>query len=333
MLPIEMLSSAGWITSSLNYLWPLTFSVYSLISIKKELANEKISIFNYILYTLGIIYATNQEQVAIAVFAIYLIYFIYSLIKKRFSLFSLIIILISLISIIYIITCPGNYARFNIDIAGHYADYNMLSFIDKCVLGITSTMAHFILRHTILFGIISSLIAFVVYKKYKKILYRIIGFFPVVACILFSIICNIVFMIDFMDGDFLNHYARVFLLNADNFYNPLSYIPLILYMLILGTFVISLYLIFKHTYKSVLSILIFIIGLGTRLIMGFSPSVFVSSYRPDLFMAFGLVVIGFLVFNEIKNKSENRKECFKVILWVSILSYILNVIHAITYSY
>ena len=331
LFPLELLSSSGWLTTTINYLWPLTMGLFALIPIKKILNNERISKIGYILYPLALIYGVNQEQMALVIFAICVLTFIYQLTQKKFNFYVLLMILISFTSLVFIMTCPGNYARFTFEINRWYIDYNMLSFIDKIVLGVTSTMSHFLLKPIILFVLTSAMLFTYVFNNYKKLSYRVIASIPFLSGILTSVFCNIAYVISISKGDAIDYYSQAFLLNATNFYNPLAYLPLILYLAVIGTFIISLYLVFKNTYKSVLTILIFTAGLCTRLIMGFSPTIFVSTYRPDIFMCFSIIICGLLIYNEMDDKHKYKKLIFNIMLALAAISFITNFIFISTY--
>lgn len=48
LLPINQLCSAGWISTTINYLWVITIGIYTLIPLCKWLKEQKIHIYEYI---------------------------------------------------------------------------------------------------------------------------------------------------------------------------------------------------------------------------------------------------------------------------------------------
>lgn len=331
VFPIDILGNAGWATTSFNYLWPLALGMFSLIPLKKIMDGENILIEEYIVYTLALIFAVNQEQMAIAILIIYLIFVIYSLLKKKRSIFPILMILITVISIIFITTCPGNHLRFAYDVPRIYTNFYMLTFVDKIVLGLSAAMSHILLKHNLLFLLVSGIMFMVVYKTYHKKAYCVIASLPFMISVLLGLFFNILFIFSLSKGDVIDYYSRAFIIDAGNFYNLVAYVTIILYLIVIGTFLITLYLIFKNTYKSLLSITIFGIGLSTRMILGFSPTVFESSYRPDTFMVFAIILCGFMVLKDICDDKKYEQVGYRILLGASFLSLVVNTIYVLTY--
>lgn len=332
IFPIDILGNAGWATTSFNYLWPLALGMFSLIPLKKIMNGEKILIEEYIVYTLALTFAVNQEQMAIVIFIIYFIFIIYSFLKKKRSVFPILMLLITIVSLIFISTCPGNHLRFAYDVPRIYTNYYMLSLVDKIVLGLSATMSHILVKHNFMFLLVSGIMFMVVYKTIPKKSYRVIAFLPFITSVLLGIFFNISFIFSLSQGNVVDYYSRAFIIDAGNFYNLTAYIPIILYLIVIGTFLITLYLIFKNTYKTILCIVIFGIGLCTRMVLGFSPTVFESSYRPDTFMVFAIILCGFMVFKDISDDKEYKQKGYKILLGASILSLAVNVVYVLTYQ-
>lgn len=96
LYPFNDMASAGWIATSLNYLWPLTFGLFAFIPIKKYFEREKISVFEYPFYIAALIYAANAEQMSAVVFAVYGSFFVYQLYQKKFNKFLTLQFLLSI---------------------------------------------------------------------------------------------------------------------------------------------------------------------------------------------------------------------------------------------
>lgn len=109
--PLEDMSTAGWAATTINYIWPLSLGLYSLIIVKKILKNENIKWYEYVLSTLALIYAINVEQMCAILLAIYVPVTLYLILKKRTNIYMVIQSMICILSLIFILTCPGNAAR------------------------------------------------------------------------------------------------------------------------------------------------------------------------------------------------------------------------------
>ena len=62
LYPLNIMASAGWAATSVNYVWPLSMCLYSLIPLKKAWYKEKIKPYEFVLYSLALIFAGNQEH-------------------------------------------------------------------------------------------------------------------------------------------------------------------------------------------------------------------------------------------------------------------------------
>ena len=65
MFPFEYAVSAGWVTTTMTYIWPIAIGVLACTSIRKYFDGKKIKWYEYILYALATIYAANQEQMSV----------------------------------------------------------------------------------------------------------------------------------------------------------------------------------------------------------------------------------------------------------------------------
>ncbi|MBO6273997.1 MAG: hypothetical protein J6M91_00370, partial [Methanobrevibacter sp.] len=62
MYPFFDMAGAGWIATTLNYLWCFVFAMISFIPLINEINGKKTNIFIYIISILSLFYAVNQEQ-------------------------------------------------------------------------------------------------------------------------------------------------------------------------------------------------------------------------------------------------------------------------------
>ena len=326
--PIMQMNSAGWAATTINYMWPLATGLFALIPIRKIWDGEKIKFWQYPLYCLALIFAGNQEQSCAILFGTYLLFAILMLIKnKKIHPFMIIQNLLIIASLIFILTCPGNSVRTQTEIANQFKDFEMLTLLDKIGLGLTSTMGLIIKKGNIVFAIMSMLIAVNVFLNYKERLYRIVALVPVFSI---STLCyfssNINAMFPFFGSLKELLVEEQVMLTAANCNNLLNVIPVIFAAINFICIIMSLLLIFKNL-KSNVAVLVFLVGLASRLIMGFSPTVFLSGERTMLFFEFAMIIVGILVWQEIikkndKNDKKIQKRTEFVVKAAAVLQYI-----------
>lgn len=330
--PIMQMNSAGWAATTINYIWPLATGLFALIPIRKIWDGEKIKIWQYPLYSLGLIFAGNQEQACAILFGAYTVFSVLMIIKnKKIHPFVVLQNLLIIASLIFILTCPGNSARTLTEIENHFKDFEMLNVLDKFGLGLTSTMGLIIDKGNIVFAIMSMIIAVYIFLNYKEKLYRIIALIPVFSittlCYFKNIATNIFPFLSSLKNLLIK---EEIMLTAANSNNLLNVIPFIFAAANFIAIIMSLLLIFKNL-KNNIAILVFLAGLASRLLMGFSPTVFLSGERTMLFFDFSMIIVSILVWQELTKKNDKydkkiQKRTEFVIKSAAVLQYINSIV-------
>lgn len=309
-IPFTILNDTGWMATTTNYLWALALGIYTCTLIKKNLNGEKIKWYNTILYVLAVIYAANQELMAATLFAVFTLYILYLIknkkIKTELNRTTILIYIISILSLIYILTCPGNMVRKGEEIQRWYPIYQEFGIVSKLELGITSMMKYLIIDGKLVFILFTVVIAFYILKEYKNILAKIIGIIPFVGavfCNVFSQTANCLFpkLMELMEMYSKNE----LIINSSNFTDLSMYIPMVIYGVVLLCIFIDIFLIFKKSNISIVTAIIYLLGLATRGVMGFSPTVFASTERPSTFLYFAFIIITILIYKKMLDENKN----------------------------
>ena len=326
--PIMLMNGAGWAATTINYMWPLATGLFALIPIRKIWDGEKIKFWQYPFFILAMIFATNQEQVCAILFGTYLLFDVFMIIKnKKIHPFMVVQTVIVIASLIFILTCPGNAARTEYEIKNQFKDFEMLTILDKIGIGLTSTMGLIIKNGNIVFALMSMLIAVNVFLNYKEKLYRIVALIPV-----FSILTLSYFILNV--NEVFPYFATLrgilvkeeMILTAGNCNNLFNVIPVMFACINFICIIMSLLLIFKNL-KNNMALLVFLIGFASRLIMGFSPTVFLSGERTMIFFEFAMIIVSILIWQEIIKKTDkNEKKIVKraefIIKVTAVMQYV-----------
>ncbi|MEE3343271.1 MAG: DUF6056 family protein [Bacilli bacterium] len=295
LYPLIDLTGAGFASCTTNYLWPLSFMLFSFIPYRKYYFKENIDKRMWPLYIMALIYASNQEQCVFLILAINMIFLVINIKNKNNWKYPLIGIIIAIVSIIFIITCPGNSLRNISEINTWYPDYVNANIMDKIYLAIVSSVSILISNGIVM--CLFSLILFIGLVKTKTKIYNILFglLLLVVMSILFvlrfvSIISNNKYII----FDYTTKVGHVFKNSLNN------YIILCLCLLLFICIFYLLYIVLKE--KSIIPIFIILLGCGTRLIMGFSPTIFASGRRTVIFLYFSLIIVIIYLLKNICNK-------------------------------
>lgn len=333
--PMDIMASAGWAATTTNYMWPLATALFALIPIKKAWDKEKIKIYQYPLYILSLLYACNQEQTCAIVFGVYLLFTVLLILrdKKKIHPFVIIQLILAIASLIFVLTAPGNYVRKDTEIESFFKDFEMLTIQDKISVGLTLTMGNIVKTCSVPFAFFSLMIATYIFTTYKEKLYRVVSIIPLLTISVLGIFSDIIFDMFPYLGAFTEILTKQeVILTAANCNNLLYVLPLMLSMVVFLSIILSLLLIFKNL-KNNIAVLVFLVGLASRLIMGFSPTMFASSVRTILFLDFAMLIAALLIWQEFikktdKNEKKVQKRVYSIVTVTAIVQY-LNVLVAI----
>lgn len=328
--PYTIMHQAGWAATTINYMWPLAMCLFALIPIKKIWYNEKIKFFEYPLYTAALLFAGNHEQASSLLVCFYILFTIIMIIRdKKVKPYMIIQSILALSSIIFILTCPGNYIRQEEEMR-RFIDFGMLTFLDKFVLGFTSTFGQIIANQNIVYTLLTSLLAIYVFSNYKEKLYRVISLVPVVSMLVFGHLSSITFeMFPNLEIFYELLTTKDVLLTVANC-NKIYYIfPIIFTFANFICICMSLLLLTKK-YKNNIVFLIYLAGLASRVIMGFSPTVFVSKTRTMIFFDFAMIIMSFLIWQQLNNK---KTKGINYINGIITLTAVIQYINVLVYIY
>lgn len=316
--PMKLLTSAGYVATSTNYVWTTTAFLVILLGIKWS-ENKKISAPFYIIWTLALLYAGNQEQIC----AISIMVFVGMLIRNKIfkqKLNGILIygLIIECISLIFVMTAPGHLKRVDGYSIFRIPNYPQLNLVDKVYLGITSTIAHYLSFDNILFVVLSILLVYIVWKKKNAWSGKLYATVPVLSILWieildrFDIFPNMkqVFCYQFEWGYGQKTFAMVDVSNYDQFE---SYFPICLCIVLIISILVCFYLIFGHTVHFYLCLFLMAAGFATRAVMAFSPTLFGSGTRTHIFLYFCLISICSIIAYEYLKKRD-------VFVWIVISS-------------
>ncbi len=328
LYPFNAMNGSGWATTTIVYMWPLATCLFALIPIRKIWDGEKIKIWEYPLYTISLIYAGNQEQTAAILCGSYILFTLLMIIKnKKIHPYMIIQSLVIIASLIFILTCPGNYVRKSEETLNLFQDFGMLTFLDKISLGITSTMGIIIKKRNLVYTTLSLLVAIYLWTTYKEKTIRVVSIIPFLSICLLGITTSVTNTLFPYFGSFREFITEErIMLTAANSNNLANAVPLIFASANFICLGVSILLIFKNL-KNNIAILVYLVGLASKIIIGFSPTVFSSAERSTIFFEFAMIIVILLIWQEFTKKTDkNDKKILKrteiVIKTFGILQYL-----------
>ena len=313
LYPFLLVGETGYCATSLNYLWPLALMMVGFLPYRFYLYHERIPRYLYPISVLSILYAVNHEQAVCIVFAVSVFFLIYAFIQKSSKRYPILLVLLSTISLIFILTCPGNSNRMGIELAHYYPDYINANIMDKIYLGMVSSTS-ILLDCTWVIYFFSFILFLSIIRNVKRRIPKIIAniYFGILTFILFFKIYYLIKNYQYGLFNYFTQVGHVFVFSRTN----------ICWLLLIGfLFCTMIYLFYQlDKKKCIIPIFILLLGCGSRLMMGFSPTVFASGKRTVIFLFFSFLFLSILL---IKRYFSSFKEFDKGCLMFLFFSFFI----------
>lgn len=244
IFPLPELGTAGYIATSVTYLWPIGTLAMSLLLLK----HYHDVIANSIAFCL-LLFSFNNEQVAIAGFIIAGYY----LIKNHHLPLTVYLTLIP--NLLLHAFAPGNHHRAILETKNWYSQFRDLNFFQKFDIGTVTTIQHYLFGHNLVIFIFAVALVFAYNKKHP-----LTSLLPVTMVIGGNILSTVTSRPLYWcatHNPYLNHMTIAHLLLG------LIFIVTCLYLLNN-----------HHDYQIIL-----LAGLASRIAIGFSPTIYASATR------------------------------------------------------
>ena len=249
LFPFVELSTAGYIATTVTYLWPISFLCLGLTCLKHhQITWQILAGFCFLL-------ALNNEQLCLLT----TIYLAYYLILHHNKIKQLMTLLIPwLINFCLFFFTPGNQARKISETKRWLPAFSHYNIIDKLDLGTITTIQHYLFSLSPLIIVTSIVLLAINHQKHP-----IIGWLPITTITLTSLIATL--------ATIPLHFVATI--------NPtIDKTVIITYLLGLVWLTSSMILIHNRDLNMLL-----IAGLMSRIALGFSPTIYASSTRTFIF--------------------------------------------------
>ena len=309
LIPYAYLNTAGWIATLTSYFGPPAFALMSLVPIKKVMYMERIKGWELVLYVLAIVYGTNSEQNSIVICGLYAIAILYLTIVRKANWKLWLMFLLSIASVVFMFTCPGNWNRDGSEEITWFPTYAMMDVVDKADLGLSTTLRWIFAENNLLVIVLLTLMAIVVIKKYNNPLLWFIASVPLVATFSmgpFKDVMTKLFPFIGPLSEYVDYYGA-FTVASMGFGNGAIQF---LFFLLLALFVCAELFIVNDSVEGILAdVALIIMGVASRCMMGFSPTIYGSGPRTYLALIICIISVTVHVFAsnyETLIKAENN---------------------------
>lgn len=315
LYPFHDVGSAGWVTTTINYLWPIWGILLVGVLVKKVLCQEKILWYEIAAGVIGCILASSHEQAAVVLFIILLLAGIW-LVRKhclKVPVYYL-MLLINMASLIFILTCPGNGNRNAVGTVDmpEFANYTLF---DKAYLGLLSIERVFIANVDIVFFMVVLLLAVLVYIKtsdYKKTL---ISSLPVLILLGQSVIKTAYPQLSglFVVPDQVTVWS----------YGELSaWIPMVYLAVTVASVLTALFWLMEDMQEYISAVLLLGCGFAAGLVIGFTATIYVSGDRVYITLYFILLFISAYCIRKMEKELRDKLSGTAVKLTVTAVTLV-----------
>lgn len=324
---VSMLTTAGWIVTSIHYLWPLTLSLVALYPLKKISYHEVMRWYEYPVYLVATVFGMNMEITAAILVCVYVLFSLFFIYKKKISYYTLMITVLLIGNFIFTLLCPGNAVRDLSEIAARFPEYASFGLLQKLTLSAVSYIVT--IDQNFIMLIILGLAAFFTWQKYQTWGPRLIGMIPFIFGVLIETARVVILSPKF--ACLVNMITGIKIADWISLKNITTGVPgndHYLVAMAMVVFAVSLmvmtFILFKDSKKLEIAILVMGAGIMSRVVMGFSPTVYESGARTFLFQYIAMTIFGLLLYQEFNPNltPKNRKRVLTVIAVLGICGYL-----------
>lgn len=312
-------SGLTWFTGSFNYFFPFAFACVVLLFLVKKVNGRQVNKWFYGLVIISALYASNQEQISLLLGTLMILLTAYQyLIKKRVDIAWWLILVILIGGLLIVMLAPGNELRYvaglsrfkEVDFASVEPEYKLL-------LGIGYTTYFQLLKSSFLLLLISiPLLSIALVKKNISLV-----FFCLIILAYLAVVTYVLLGISPFTG---NHQYIWQLIESYSLPYEVSTLLFILSIVLL-LIPYCIFLSFESKQKSLFIALLFVGGMCTGFMLGFSPTIVFSGFRIFFVSVMILSVIVASLYLEFFRVSKSRV----VNIIVVSLSFIIIVLYAI----
>ena len=289
LFPFWILSSAGYLATTTNYIYTFLGFLLACIPLQCVMTGKAVKAGHIVAAVLGGLIAANQEQTGVALIALSIVAAVTAFRagdKKGGRTVCFFTVVYTAEFLLFFLD-PGHMKRVN-----STADYVYLPGFEQWSLpykifrGVTATYANLVFNRIALFMLVCVLVCLLGIAKKKYI------------CVIPAIVALFVDVIDVVEfvGYFDGHYGM-----PDAFL-PASRPRFMAFALVCVIITASLLISFWQLFEGKMRLFVLSVvcmGMGTRFMMGLTPTLFFSSFRTFTFLLFCIIIICLILMKEL----------------------------------
>lgn len=300
-LNMNFMKEAGWVATTMNYAWPLAFGMIALYSIRKKFEDKKIYLIEAIGYSICLLISANSEQMCVVIcIAFFVASVIYWGKNKKIEKYFAVELVLSALSLAYIMLCPGNTIRTYTETKNWLPGFERCGLLKKIELGISNTLNVILIQRYWWLVILAMFLCIAIWYKYNDKFYRTIAAIPLIVTTL----------LQYFHEKKGNTCLPYNLMNGKGIFRPdtiRSWKAMWIYVGLLFVcclFLINMYILYENSIKMLLISCIFVVGLMTKAMMGFSPTIWASMERTGCILIYAIIACCALIIEDWNFKDD-----------------------------
>ena len=278
-VPWSVLQQTGTVCSSMLYQWAP--AACALAALPLVFQKRRLRWWQLAACVLACIWGANMEQLCVLMLFLLGGYTVYAAKTKCGRLrYAVLCVGLCAAELAVHLLCSGNGARAAKEVGTWFGDYGMLSIPQKLEIAFSGTMYWTVGLGEVFWGCVYLLLAVLCVKNGRGFLLKAVGFGPL----------GIWLFTGFLPRHISSFPHLSFLLTTwgiitiETVRNLMAYVPFLLWAAAFVLLVCTVYVIMGHMPRALLAVGLVLGGFGTRLMMGFSPTVWASEDRTFLIM-------------------------------------------------
>lgn len=308
IFPLEIVYETGYVTTSLNFSWPLAAAIFGLAPLLKDFRGIDVKPWERIVAYPFLIFACFQEILCVVILLGVLASMIYHSIRdKRFPSTQFDYLAICIVMLIFALTCPGNSLRVMQETATWFPEFAGVSFLQKLEFGFSSMMQTLFLERNLFVLLFCAVLTVAVWVESKHIVSKLISCIPFVFTLFVGTVGGLLQNWIPVIGTIRAWVQKIgtgFVLK-----NPKTWIPLGVFVVLLVLILLSLRFAIRSRKQFYLLFCLFFMGAVSCIATGFSPTVWILDQRACTFLYLTMaVVFGVLLYNILCHFKTTEKE-------------------------
>ena len=303
--------NAGLVATAINYSWPLAGVLYITLTQVRLFRKEAVSWWQMALAVVALVFGANAELLSIVCLVTGVVWLVLARVNVngRATRLAVIQFVVSLFWIAWMAFCPGNALRTASATAHDFPAFANFSALEKLYLGFVSTYNRYLFTLNMYFLVLCGVLALAGWAKRLPIWQRVFTVLPL-SVYLFGL-----YVVPAASKYFYRLGTFFYTLDLWNGQRGIS-APLT-QGFVVASMALALIFLYKDDFVDVLfNGMIFFGGMGTRVAMGFSPTLFASGDRTFMFMDLSIIMLVAYLFLRLADNEG----------WRRVTGYILGVI-------